>query len=206
MPTYLFGGNGVVEPGTTSVGRPSKSSIDSYYLHSKPVTLLEEPKAAIASKPLPKADPAGALISVAVTKAPRKQRVTDIEPASDPANSQVREKQVSNKWAGGNADQTIVGSKPVRALSSGRQFTPSEQQEFLRQYTDKNATIGFIGFGTPTAEMNGLKEQIIQILRGYGYRNIEGNWRFISEFTPPTEVHFGSTGRNAVSFYIPPAE
>lgn len=105
---------------------------------------------------------------------------------------------------GTNEKNTALPGVSKNPYSSIRTFTKMELDEFMRQYPSKNADIRFIRFGSLTAEMEGLKAQIIQMLQQQGYTNIDKNWRTISEFSAPQEVHFGGAGYNAVNFYIPP--
>ncbi|MBR2647360.1 MAG: hypothetical protein IKD55_00845 [Sediminibacterium sp.] len=105
-----------------------------------------------------------------------------------------------------NEKITALPGVSKNPYSSGRTFTKMELDEFMRQYPSKNADIRFIRFGTITAEMEGLKAQIIQMLQQQGYSNIDKNWRTINEFSAPQEVHFGGAGYNAVNFYIPPLQ
>ncbi|MBX9779217.1 MAG: hypothetical protein K2X26_02670 [Chitinophagaceae bacterium] len=105
-----------------------------------------------------------------------------------------------------NLKTTALPGVSKNPYSSIRTFTKMELDEFMRQYPSKNADIRFIRFGTITAEMEGLKAQIIQMLQQQGYTNIDKNWRTISEFSAPQEVHFGGAGYNAANFYIPPMQ
>lgn len=132
--------------------------------------------------------------------------LVEVEPIVVNKKAPKQNQRVATYKENTNEKVTSLPGVSKNPYSSIRTFTKMELDEFMRQYPAKNADIRFIRFGTPTAEMEGLKAQIIQMLQQQGYTNIDKNWRTISEFSAPLEVHFGGAGYNAANFYIPPMQ
>jgi hypothetical protein len=145
---------------------------------------------------------------VATSIADNNDNVQEAEVEPSVANKKIpkQKQRVASYKENTDEKTTPLPGVSKNPYSSIRTFTKMELDEFMRQYPAKNTDIRFIRFGAVTTEMEGLKAQIIQMLQQQGYGNIDKNWRTISEFSAPQEVHFGGAGYHAVNFYIPPLQ
>ncbi len=88
----------------------------------------------------------------------------------------------------------------------GRNFSQSEMNEFMRQFSNRKTDIHFVHFGYLDAEMESVRAQILAALNKNGYTNIDANWNRYTDYTTINEVHFGVNGYSGANFYIPKAK
>lgn len=90
--------------------------------------------------------------------------------------------------------------------AGARNFSQSEMNEFMRQFSNKKTDIHFVNFGYLDAEMESVRAQILAALNKSGYTNIDANWNRYTDYTTINEVHFGVNGYSGANFYIPKAK